>query len=400
MACRQFSAIGKTTARRTRLVAEWKLRRLSGLAVFLVFCFASLTVASEEPGAILDRAEAAARKKMEELTAEGLPGALVGIVAPSGEVRRFAVGVANLETGATLRPDHTMRIGSVAKLFVATLVLQLADEGRLDLDSPISTFVPGVPRGDAITLRMLGTHGSGLFNPLANPAFRKQINADPGARRAFADIMTVLRRHEDTVVPGTSFSYSNANTVLLARVVEAVTGRSLPEVMETRIRQRFGVKSPIVPASAALPDADLRGYRFGARTGAIEYGKVFFDATHFSASWAGAAGDMNATLDDLLRLAKPLAAGSTLNEESRAVLHGFETVAPGFEYGFHIARYGAAIGHAGDVPGFSSFLAWMPHRDLSIVVLCNLSNLADKSAPATIIGTSIVDALGSPSDER
>ena len=156
----------------------------------------------------------------------------------------------------------------------------------------------------------------------------------------------------------------------------------------------------VVPASAALPDADLRGYRFGARTGAIEYGKVFFDATHFSASWAGAAGDMNATLDDLLRLAKPLAAGSTLNEESRAVLHGFETVAPGFEYGFHIARYGAAIGHAGDVPGFSSFLAWMPHRDLSIVVLCNLSNLADKSAPATIIGTSIVDALGPPGDER
>ena len=61
---------------------------------------------------------------------------------------------------------------------------------------------------------------------------------------------------------------------------------------------------------------------------------------------------------------------------------------------------GDAIGHAGDVPGFSSFLAWIPRLDLSVVVLCNLSNLADKRAPATIVGNRIIEALRAPRDQR
>ena len=348
----------------------------------------------------LDRAAQAAKTQINALKPAGLPGALVGLALGSGEARRIASGVASVETRMAIRTDHRMRIGSVAKLVVATLVLQLVDEGKLRLDDPISKYVADIPHGDRITLRMLGTHTSGVFNPLADANFRKRINANPGAERSFAEVMRVVRDNADAAEPGKTFAYSNGNTMLLARAIEAVTSQTLADVIEERIHRAFGIRTPVMPVTAALPDADLRGYRFGARSGAIEYGTVFFDATGFSASWAGAAGNMNATLDDLLILAKPLATGATLSKASRSVLHDFEPVAHGFGYGFHIAWFGEAAGHAGDVPGFSSFVAWMPRHDLSIVVLCNLSNMPDKRAPAEIIGRAVIKALGAPGDKR
>ncbi len=374
--------------------------RLRCFVVFLAMFTPSAMAQGMDSGVLFDRAEAAAGREFEALKGQGLPGMLVGMAVGSGESRRRAFGASNLKTGAPLKRDHTMRIGSVAKLVVATVVLQLVDEGRLRLDDPVSKYVAGVPHGDAITLRMLGRHRSGLFNPLADPAFRMRLNANPGVERTVADIMAILRRHAASVVPNATFSYSNANTILLAQAVESVTGGPVSDAIDSRIRRRFGVSTPVIPVNAEFPDADLRGYRFGARAGAIEYGEVFFDATDFSASWAGAAGNMNALLGDLLVLTKPLAAGTTLSKKSRAALHDFETVAPGFDYGFHVARYGDAIGHAGDVPGFSSFLAWIPRLDLSVVVLCNLSNLADKRAPATIVGKRIIEALRAPRDQR
>ncbi|MCG8695608.1 MAG: beta-lactamase family protein [Minwuiales bacterium] len=374
-------------------------RRAAGLAAVL-----ALTLANSTPGSanntMLDQARSAAERKAAELLKRGLPGALVGISAGAGQTKRIAIGVADITTGAPLRVDHTMRIGSLAKLVVGTLALQLVDEGRIRLSDPVSNYVGDIPNGDRITLHMLGTHKSGLFNPIADPAFRTRINADPGAEIPFSAIVDVARRHPIAPASGRAFSYSNANTVLLARTLETATGKSLAELIETRVRQPFGVDTPFIPKSAALADPELRGYRYGERAGAVEYGTVLFDATEFSASWAGAAGNMNATLEDLLVLAKPLASGATLSDDTRAVLHSFEPVAHGFEYGFQIARFGDAIGHAGDVPGFSSFLAWLPSHDLSIVVLCNLSNMSDKRAPAEIIGRSIINELGKPSDER
>lgn len=351
-------------------------------------------------GALLDRAQRAAEETISTLRAQGLPGALVGLSLGSGDARRLVIGEADVTTGAPLRRDHVMRIGSVAKPIVATLVLQLVADGKIGLDDPLSAYVADIPDGDRITLRMLGTHKSGLFNPIADPAFRKRINAAPGAELSFSDIIDMARAHPASTTPGTAFSYSNANTVILARVLETLTGRRLAQLIEERIRRPLGIETPVIPTTAALPDPDLRGYRHGARAGTVEYGAVFFDATGFSASWAGAAGNMNARLDDLLVLTKPLAGGAMLNDDMRAVLHGFAPVAPGFDYGFHMARFGDAIGHAGDVPGFSSFVAWHPGHDLAIVVLCNLSNMTDKRAPAELIGRSIIAALGAPSDER
>ena len=340
-----------------------------------------------------DKLMARARLSFDELAKQGLPGALVGVQSGAGQTEFLALGVADLESGASMLPEMTMRLGSIAKLFVGTIALQLADEGRIDLDESVSTYRDDVPGGEEISLRMLGNHTSGLFNPLRDPAFRTRVNRAPTRPIPPEEVLSVAFDNAPAVPPGEAFHYSNANTVLLADILERASGEPLMALLRSRLLVPYGAESIVIPSSHALAPPAPRGYRFGAEAGALEYGDVFFDATDFSASWAGAAGNMNGTLGDLLRLGRVLAAGETLSESSRRAQRDSRPIAESFGYGFCLARYGDALGHAGDVPGFSSFLAWQPERDVVVVVLTNLSNLADKSAPATSLGQALLSEL-------
>ena len=341
----------------------------------------------------LDRLTARARQAFDELARQGLPGALIGLQLGDRTAKLSALGVADVDSGAPMLPEMTMRLGSIAKLFVGTIALQLADEGRIGLDDPVSSYRNDVPGGDEISLRMLGDHTSGIFNPLRDPTFRAQVNRTPIRTIPREEVLSVAFKNAPAAPPGKGFHYSNANTVLLADVLERVTGEPLMALLRSRLLKSYGGESIVIPHSHALAQPAPRGYRFGAEKGAIEYGDVFFDATDFSASWAGAAGNLNGTLADLLRLGRVLAAGETLSERSRRAQRDFLPVAESFGYGFCLARYGDALGHAGDVPGFSSFLAWHPKSDAVVVILANLSNLADKSAPATILGQALLSEL-------
>ncbi len=344
-------------------------------------------------GIVIGKLKARTRGTFEELAKQGLPGALIGLQLGDRTAELLALGVADVDSGAPVVPEMTMRLGSIAKLFVGTIALQLSDWGRIGLDDPVSSYRDDVPGGDEISPRMLGNHTSGLFNPLRDPAFRAQVNRTPTRTIPREEVLSVAFNNAPAAPPGEGFHYSNANTVLLADVLERATGEPLMALLRSRLLVPYEAESIVIPQSQALAPPAPRGYRFGAEAGSIEYGGVFFDATDFSASWAGAAGNMNGTLADLLRLGRVLAAGETLSEESRRAQRDFLPVAESFGYGFCLARYGDALGHAGDVPGFSSFLAWHPKSDAVVVVLANLSNLADKSAPATVLGQALLSEL-------
>ena len=344
-------------------------------------------------GKLLEALSARARRSFQDLAKRGLPGALIGLRQGAGEAQALALGVADIETGAPMTTEMTMRLGSLAKLFVGTVALQLVDERRIGLDDAVSAYRPDVPGGAWMTLRMLGNHTSGLFNPLRDPAFRERVNRAPARHIPREEILQVAFRNTRARPPDEGFNYSNANTILLAEIIEKVTAKPLMGLLRARVLEPFGARGIAMPWTHELAAPAPRGYRFGARRGAIEYGEVFFDATGFSASWAGAAGNMNGTLDDLLSVARGLASGETLSAESRHEQRRFLGLGASFDYGFGLARYGRALGHAGDVPGFSSFLAWHPEHDAVVVVLANLSNLADKSAPATLLGRALLSAM-------
>lgn len=107
---------------------------------------------------------------LNDVVAAGVPGIIVRVQDPHRAARSFAAGVGDLATGAALRPAAQFRIGSITKTFVATIVLQLAGEGRLRLDEPVARRLPGLlANGEQITVRQLLNHTSGLPDNTGDP---------------------------------------------------------------------------------------------------------------------------------------------------------------------------------------------------------------------------------------
>jgi D-alanyl-D-alanine carboxypeptidase len=322
------------------------------------------------------------------------PGALVGVFPDEGEPLRFALGVSDVETKAPMTTDMHMRVGSVLKPMLGTLVLKLVDEGKLSLEDPIAKYIDGVPGGDRITLRMLGENRSGVFNTIENKAFQKAIMERPGREWTPQEILGYTFDQPASSEPGERWRYSNANAVLLARCVEAVTGRPWAEELQQRVCRPLGMQQTAVPAGPSLPSPHPSAYRNGYPDKVIGYGDVFYDVSNYSASWTHAAGNLYSTLDDLGKAAKPVFTGELLSEATRQALLDFKpTGHEGVDYGFCLYRRGDGIGHTGDVPGFNALAIYYPQRQLSIVVSTNLSNNRDGTMPAEELAKVVLDRL-------
>src|SRR3954453_13366606 len=156
----------------------------------------------------------------QHLAAAGTPGALVGVWLPGRGTWVQAVGLGDVATGAPLRVTDTVRIGSVAKPFTATVLLQLVEEGRLRLDNRLEQYIPGVPNGDQITIRQLLGMTAGLFSYTADATFEADYDADPLMPFGLDDGLAIVHRHTPDFAPGESVQYSDTNYYLLGLIVE------------------------------------------------------------------------------------------------------------------------------------------------------------------------------------
>ncbi|MEM6538998.1 MAG: serine hydrolase [Pseudomonadota bacterium] len=333
---------------------------------------------------VLQRSE----KAFSRATKKGLPGAVVSVAFPSKRPVSIAYGLANADTEEAMQTGMWLRLGSISKLFVGHIALRLSDDGILDLDAPVSTFRDDVPHGDMIAVRRLGNHTSGIYNPIESSDFRAVINRQPDRTISRDEMLAVAWSNAKPASAIGTFSYSNANTSLLADIVEKATKKSI----STLIREFFDgeSESSIVRFPAgALPQNSSRGYRFGPNPPGVEYGKHFFDATAFSPSWADAAGDLSGRASDVLIAAQKIIQGEGLSQSAKALQRDFISVSDDFDYGFCLARYRGVLGHAGDVPGFSGFVGMRPEDGLSVCILTNLSNFAGGSSPASQMAADI-----------
>ncbi len=246
----------------------------------------------------------------EILTSAAVPGAIVGVWGPKGQyVRTF--GVANTATRAPLRPDFYHRIGSVTKTFTVTAVLQLVDEGKVELDDPIAKYVDKVPNGNKITLRELARMQSGLFNYSMSLAFSRDLEADPRRQYSTHELLDYAFAQPSNFVPGQGYEYSNTNAVLLGQVVEKVSGQTLPAFVQEHITGPLGMRHTSFPDTNAIPDPHARGYTQLTPTGSL------VDSTDWNPSWASWAGAMISTLDDLRIWVPALATGVLLKPDTQ-----------------------------------------------------------------------------------
>ena len=362
---------------------------LLGLSATFFLYFTVFYATEDQAGTPLEEQLESRLKEMET------PGALVGIFKPDGSSQQFALGLANLKSKKPMQLEMHMRMGSITKLFVGTVALQLADEGKISLDDPVSKYISGVPAGTKISLRQLGNHTSGLYNSIEDRKFQQTIMDDPDKDWVAEEILQYAFNNDSYFAPGTKFRYSNTNTILLGMVIEKVTGKPWIESLDKRIFKPLELKNTGLPAKkSVLPEPHPSAYRNSDGERIIGYGSTFHDVSHYSASSTGAAGNLYSTLNDLGRAIHPLATGQLLKTKGKEELHKWvSTRHKGWQYGFCIGNTSGAIGHQGDVPGFNAIATYFPELNYSIVVLTNLSNNKDGTMPAEELSKLVVSYL-------
>jgi D-alanyl-D-alanine carboxypeptidase len=321
-------------------------------AVAVTACGAGAASTPSVGGSASPSSNAKLQRIVRGLVAAGAPGALAVVRAPDG-TRRAAAGLAMLSPKVRLRVTDRYRIASVTKPFVATVVLQLAAEGRIALADPVERWLPGlVPGGEAITLRQLLNHTSGLFDYDGDTAWISARIADPGREWLPRELIAVATSHQPLFAPGASWSYSNTNYVLLGLVVEAATGRDLGLELRERIVDRLGLASTSYPTGTAIEGRAAHGY-VGNGAGLPIPAGTLIDVTSLLSPSAWGAGQLVSTADDLTRFFAALLKGRLLPAAS---LKAMKTLVPTSGYGLGVRSAatlcGRAYGHDGDAPGY------------------------------------------------
>ncbi|MEC3917804.1 serine hydrolase domain-containing protein [Nocardia sp. CDC160] len=373
-----------------------RFRRRSGYAVVAA---AVLATAGCNDGTAETRSSTPTAQVSDALTLlvrSGLPGAQAVLSGPDGQ-HTVAAGSGNLATGAPYADNAHIRIGSVTKTFVATVVLQLVGEGTVDLEAPIERYLPGVVQGNGndgnrITVHHLLQHTSGLADFAPEDVAQKlpqQLDqtTDGKAYRDYtpADEVRIALSIPPQFEPGAEFRYTNTNYVLLGMMIERLTGHSLADAISTRILEPLGMRDTYIPVAGdtTLRDPHPLGYR--------KVGDTWVDATDTEVAWTGAAGAIVSTGSDVNRFFTALVTGKLLPAAQLAQMRQTIPMPPVTEmnYGLGLIRFQLPCGsetkqvwgHSGGIPGFST-LAIATDKGTAVTVSINTVDTNDQFATA------------------
>ena len=242
---------------------------LVGVALLIAACSRPGSTAGSSALKPIDQA---ALQTVVDTTAQELliPGAVVLLRTPQGE---FTVTYGTTLLGATSPPraDTHFRIASNTKTMTAAVIMQLAQEGKLSLDDPVSKYVPGVPNGDNITIAELLEMRSGLCNYTSAPEVSASLDRDPTKVWSPAEVLAIAFARPPNFPPGTAYEYNNTNYALLGLIAEKVDGRPLAQAMQDRLFGALGMQHTVLPASAVntIPDPYSHGYLYGSSSVAL-----------------------------------------------------------------------------------------------------------------------------------
>ncbi|MEZ5114678.1 MAG: serine hydrolase domain-containing protein [Candidatus Nanopelagicales bacterium] len=362
----------------------------------------SLTAALPED--LVSSLDAAVEATLPDVSA---PGIVAGVRTPEGTWVK-AYGSADWAGTTPMTDDVHQRIGSVTKTITGTVILQLAQEGKLSLDDTIDQYVEGMPNGDTATLRMLADMTSGIASYTFSSTFTDSYFADPEQVFTPDQLLDVARSLDPLFEAGTQYNYSNTNTILLGKVIEKVTGQDVADVFQERVFGPLGLTGTSWPGeSPDLPEPHATGYSLQG-SGTPENPA---DATFWNPAWGWTAGEAISTVRDLLVYGRAIGTGQGLLDEATQTerLTSFPGEAG---YGLAMGCVAGWVGHTGELPGFNTSVFYDTGSDTTVIVMAN-SDIASGDctespvlpdnptgiecrSPATRVFVSLSEALGSP----
>jgi CubicO group peptidase (beta-lactamase class C family) len=330
------------------------------------------------------------QRRLDALAAEhGIPGAVLGIMRlhrdGEDELVQEAYGVLNNRTGVEVTTDSIFQIGSITKVWTATMVMRLVEEGRLDLDAPVVDVLPELKLADPevsrqLTLRHLLTHSSGIDGDI----FTDTGRGDDCLERYVA-LLEKAAQHQPL---GATWSYCNSGFVLIGRVIEKVTGKTWDQALHDYVCTPLGVESVCTLPEEAILQRAAVGH-MDPVDGAAPRPTTLWQLPRST----GPAGGIITTAAALLTFARMHMTGGlaadgsrVLSAESTAAMAARQVDLPdkrhrGDSWGLGWTRFSwdgkRLIGHGGKTMGQTAELYLLPEQGLAVVILTN----ADTGTP-------------------
>jgi len=350
---------------------------------------ATPTLAATDLGAAVDQCVAAG------MAAHGTPGAAVAVILDGVQVYAKGYGVKHRKSGGAVTADTQFRIGSITKQMTAAVVMQQVELGRVDLDDPVTQYVPQLVLAppypaSGITVWNLLTHTSGI----PDLPFDLSGPTTTGALGTWAAGLGSTRLHAPA---GEFWNYSNPNFSLAGLVAERAAGTPFRQLVQDDLWQPAGMTATTMSPTAVVARGNYAWGHFRSRPGLTE---TIYGPTSYDNAAIAPAGYAFSTAPDLARWALLLmdGGGPVLAPGSAAAMQARQAsldYSPDMAYGFGVfaeTYKGLDLRqHGGNVPGWGSMLIWVPSRRFAVAVLANTFESLTESAYC------VVDAALAPS---
>lgn len=360
-----------------------------GSALAIAVCTLALTLSAQVPAP--QQSSGSLQQRLEQLVTQwqptsGAPGVSLGLVTRDGAVYSATAGVANRTTQTPVKTDDLMLAGSTGKTFFAALAVQLIEAGTLGLDEKISTYLgkrpwfPRLPNANAITVRHLMTHTSGLVRYEMNPKFTADLRAQPDRVWKPEEQLAYLFDTTAAFAPGEGWDYSDTNYIVLAMVLEQVTGTKAYDEITRRFLGPLTL-TRVVPQTGRVIAGLVQGYAgpkdpIGLPDEVISDGKFVINPQF---EWGG--GGFATSARDLARWGHELYRGRALSPKARALMIDSGVPArlgPETKYGLGViirptTPVGPVVGHSGFFPGYLTELVHAQDSGATVAVQVNTS---------------------------
>lgn len=296
----------------------------------------------------------------------GIPGVTAGVAVGGRIVWSEGFGFADLETRVPVWPHTKMRIGSVSKTLTSAALALLAEQGRLDWDAEVQTYVPTFPQKRyPITVRQVAGHLAGI---------RHYRDAEFLSSRYYDTILAGLEFFQDDTLlfePGTKYAYSSYGWNLLSAVVKGASGQEFLSFMQEQVFAPLDMRSTLADVNRSIIHNRTRFY--------VNEDGVVYNAPYVDNSYKWAGGGYLSTATDLLKFGNAMLANTLLQPETFELLIRSQKTrsgkATGYGIGWSILEAGGQtiVGHSGGSIGGTTVFYIHPDEQIVLAMICNLS---------------------------
>jgi CubicO group peptidase (beta-lactamase class C family) len=359
---------------------QWTARVVIGGSVLSGLLGTTLPATADPPGP-----REITKIVREEMDSNHLNAVIVRVTKGDKVITTRAFG--NSMSGVPATKNMRFRNGAVAFAYVSTLLLRFVDEGKVGLNDTVDRWMPNLPNSDKVTLKMLANQTSGYPDYERDPAFDKGFYGDPFDEWTYKERRKVAFSRPPLFEPGTNWSYSHTNFMLLGKILAEVGDKPLAKLLKQKVLRPMGLKATVANQTAKIPSPVLHAFTSERRGFLGLAPDVSFseESTFWNMAWGTPVGATQTTnIYDMTRSARAVGTGKLLSKKSyRAMtqprLLGFgqrqDNCAPScfqqsieYNYGLGIVRTGDWLLQNPLLGGYGATMAYLPEKDIAIAV--------------------------------